>query len=323
MRINMKFEKKKLYWGVALILCALACAELAARYCLGLGSPPLSIVHPRIEYMFKPNQDLYRFGNHIIINQYGMRTDPFSPKKTRDEYRVMVFGDSVVNGGAQTDHADLATTKLQAKLVEEMGKPVIVGNISAGSWGPGNWLAYVKEYGYFDADVVILVVSSHDYADNPTFEALNKSTHPTDNPPSALFEGITRYLPRYMPNFAALTTLNENDHFPINRTDHEVSRGLGDLKEFLGLALANSENVVVFQHWEKSEIERGGPGIGNERISELCKSIGVETVSLEARFRQSLLNGQDPYRDNIHPNLIGQSLIYNSLFDYLHVRLGM
>jgi hypothetical protein len=43
--------------------------ELFCRYILGLGDPPLSITHPTIEYMFKPNQNLKRFDNHILINQ--------------------------------------------------------------------------------------------------------------------------------------------------------------------------------------------------------------------------------------------------------------
>lgn len=53
-----------------LILCGslLAGGELTARFGLGLGNPPLSQAHPRIEYLLAPNQDVKRFGNRVAIN---------------------------------------------------------------------------------------------------------------------------------------------------------------------------------------------------------------------------------------------------------------
>jgi lysophospholipase L1-like esterase len=292
--------------------------EIFARYYLGLGSPPLSITLPQIEYMFKPNQDVMRFGNHFIVNQYGMRTGSFDAHKIDNgQFRVMVFGDSVLNGGNQTDHAALATTLLQNRLAEKLKLNAVVGNISAGSWGPGNWLAYAKEYGFFDANIVVLVISSHDYVDNPTFEALNQNTHPTKNPASALLEGITRYLPRYLPQLNAGGAVSESDRFEEQPSEKDVQRGLNDLTTFLELARSNSTNVVVLQHWEKSEVERGIPNDGHQRIRQVCESIGVPCISLEPRFRQSIKNGNNPYRDNIHLNQIGQKILADALFENL------
>ena len=139
----MRKTRKHLIWLTIAAVVAIVSGEIFARYYLGLGTPPLSITHQKIEYMFKPNQDVKRFGNHIIINQYGMRTAPFAVHKADGEFRIMVFGDSVLNGGNQTDHAALATTILHEKLSVAKQR-VVVGNISAGSWGPGNWLAYAK-----------------------------------------------------------------------------------------------------------------------------------------------------------------------------------
>ena len=51
--------------------------ELVARCALGLGDPPLSVKHPTTEYLFNPNQDLQGFGNRILVNRYGMRSDDF------------------------------------------------------------------------------------------------------------------------------------------------------------------------------------------------------------------------------------------------------
>ena len=49
--------------------------------------------------------------------------------------------------------------------------------------------------------MVVLVASSHDVTDNPTFAPLDPNTHPTKKPLLALTEGLTRYLPRYLPAF--------------------------------------------------------------------------------------------------------------------------
>lgn len=45
-------------------------------------------------------------------------------------------------------------------------------NISAGSWGPDNCAAYLKEKGTFGAEGIILVVSSHDAHDNMNWQTV-------------------------------------------------------------------------------------------------------------------------------------------------------
>ncbi len=313
----MKITKKRIGWLLIMAILITAGGELYARYHLGLGTPPLSVKDNNIEYMFKPDQDVYRFGNHISINNYGMRSGAISPRKNGNEFRVMVFGDSVLHGGNLTDQGELASTVLQKELIEVTAEKVVVGNISAGSWGPGNWLAYAHKYGFFDADVVVLVISSHDYADNPTFQPLDPNTHPTERPFTALGESITRYLPRYFPNFAPSEKTNETDHFAEPATE-EVAKGLEDLRGLLVLAKNSAKVVLVFQHWERDEATKGEAKPGNARIQKLCESIGIHSVQLESYFNESIKNGRDPYRDNIHPNQIGQQLIARAILERLH-----
>lgn len=312
----MKVSKKRLAWLLIATIIIAAGGELFARYYLGLGTPPLSLADPQIEYMFKPDQDIYRFGNHFFTNHYGMRSNTFPSKREGHELRVMVFGDSVLNGGSLTDQGDLATNVLQKSLSELTPNNVVVGHISAGSWGPGNWLAYVKKYGFFDADIVVLVISSHDYADNPTFEPLNPNTHPTERPFSAITEGVTRYLPRYLPRFASGKSIKEIDHF-LEPATEQVLKGLDDLKTFLKLAKISAKSVLVFQHWEREEINKGKVKPGNPRIRELCESMGISPIQLEPYFKQSIEAGNNPYRDNIHPNQIGQLLIAKAILENL------
>lgn len=324
MRIKKKYliqnilKNKYLIRSFCLAILLIATGEIFARYYLGLGTPPLSMSHPSIEYIFKPNQDIYRYGNHFITNQYGMRSEPFTKKKGSNEMRVMVFGDSVVNGGSPTDQPDIATSILKHRLTKIVTKNVVVGNISAGSWGPGNWLAYVKEHGFFDPDLVVLVISSHDYTDNPTFDPLNKYTHPTENPASALVEGIEKYWNDYSSKMSGGKSVAEVSQLPIDKTenrddDKAAIKGLGNLKSFLELAKSNSRTVLVFQHYEKPEIESGRAKIGNRRIKVTCEQLGIIPTSLEPYFQKSMQSGVDPYRDFIHPNQVGQKLIADAI----------
>ncbi|BDD87658.1 SGNH/GDSL hydrolase family protein [Desulfofustis limnaeus] len=286
-------------------ICALLVAgEWFARFVLGLGDPPLSTTHPRIEYMYTPDQDVQRFGNRFLVNGYGMRSEPFAVHKGEDELRLLVFGDSVVNGGNLTDHENLATTLLKDELFSLAGgRKVVVGNVSAGSWGPGNWLAYSQTYGFFGADVVVLVVSSHDVCDSPTFTPLDPITHPSKKPLSALSEGITRYLPRYVPIFMPDRPVVQD------KKECDRARGLADLSAFL-LAARSAGAALMVVHWpERDEVAAVGPESGFADLGDLARELGVKSVEAAPSVAAALDNGASVYRDNIHPDEGGQRVL--------------
>jgi lysophospholipase L1-like esterase len=298
-------------------ICALALGgEWFARSVLGLGDPPLSITHPRIEYMYAPNQDVLRFGKRFLINGYGMRSAPFAVRKGPDELRVLVFGDSVVNGGNLRDHDDLATTLLTYDLLPVAGgKKVVVGNVSAGSWGPGNWLAYSQTYGFFDADVVVLVASSHDVGDNPTFAPLDPNTHPTKKPLLALTEGMTRYLPRYLPAFLIGQPAPEGGATQASPTitDRNRAQGLDDLRTFLLAARDSGAAVLVVQWPEREEVAAGVPEDGFADLTGLARELGMKNIVAAPSVAAALDQGHSVYRDNIHPNDEGQKVLADLL----------
>lgn len=301
---KLRSWKSCIFLGVFVLIAA----EVVARYGFGLGAPPLFVVHPTIEYMYMPNQDLVRFGNRILINSYGMRSEEIPEQKQKDEMRILVFGDSVLNGGNLTDHADLATTIAAKKLTDGGDQEFWIGNVSAGSWGPGNYLAYVKAYGFMQADMIGLLISSHDYGDDRSFEPLDKKNHPVRKPRSALIEGIERYLPRYLP-----ATIKASANRSVTPPDDKtVEKVLGELKEFLMLAKKQGQ-VVVFQHLESSEVELGKLNAGGARIAALCAILDIPVVSLRSSFEHAIVKGQNPYRDNIHINELGQQLVAEAL----------
>jgi hypothetical protein len=301
-----------------LVLATLVLAvagELVARFVLGLGDPPLSMSHPDVEYMFRPAQDCLRFGNRVKYNAYSMRSDDFPSRKTNPaELRLLVLGDSVINGGNLTDQADLATEIVKRQLTQQLDRPVVVGNVSAGSWGPDNHLAYIKLYGLFDADIVVLVLSSHDVADMRSFKPL-VGVHPgfPDVPPvSALAEGITRYLPRYLPGFGDSSESDkagDKDGRPRTR-DPFPSRVV--LDELLTRVRSSGALPILIHHAERAELT-GEYKPGRELLADWAADHNVPFHDAAARFRAAHQRGDSPYRDTIHPNPRGQQLLAEEL----------
>lgn len=293
--------------GLSAVLVLLA--EATCRWVLGLGTPPLYETDPTFEYRLQPNQDLYRFGNHVQVNRWGMRAADFgATKSSADEVRVLLVGDSVINGGSQIDQQDLAVTRLQTALGKALGRPVVVGNASAGSWGPGNWLAYTQRFGFFDADVVALLTGSGDVADNPSFAPLS-ANHPTHAPQLALSEAIQRYLPRYLP-LEWISAEETSSAPPPGDTKAELARGLADLQAFVESAGASGRAVVVLHHPDRQEFESGQYLPGFALIASLMQRLHVPFVPLRPHY---LAAGGHPYRDGIHTNAHGQHLIASAL----------
>jgi lysophospholipase L1-like esterase len=288
--------------------------ELFARFYLGLGDPPLSMNDPQIEYLFKPDQDCRRFGRRIKFNHYSMRSDDFPAKKTDPrELRVMMLGDSVINGGALTDQAKLATSMLQERLAADLGRPVVVGNISAGSWGPPNELAYLKRFGLFDADVVVLVLSSHDAFDVPTFQPIVgvNPGWPDRRPVLALWDGFERYLlPRLKWGTQPASVSGDAPPAPSvgPSMQSDVDQCLAAVRETVRLCRAGGARVIVAQHLERDET-LATPLFGYAQIAVTANDLGVTRVDLGPAFAAARAKGEDPYRDAIHPNEVGQRVM--------------
>lgn len=290
-----------------MVVVLVASVEAGLRLFVGLGNPPLLQTDETIEYMFKPNQDLRRFGNRIKINEYGMRSENFSDGKSDvSEFRVMVYGDSVINGGNQTDHTQLATELVKANLALVMtDRKIVVGNVSAGSWGPPNILSYIRKFGFFDADVVIIMLSSHDYADVPTFRPLNPNTHPTSAPSLAILEAVTRYLPRLFPVVAA----PQQNELDISSDLKDIDICLDALRDILILSEQSGAKTAIVQHWTQAELKAGKSFIGMDMIARIAEESGIPVYNDRYEMEKSIALGRVPYRDDIHLNAIGQGII--------------
>jgi hypothetical protein len=185
---------------------------------------------------------------------------------------------------------------------------VIVGNISAGSWGPPNMLAYARKFGLFDADVVVVVLSSHDYADAPTFTPIVgvDPSFPEHRPWCATWEALTRYLPRHLR--AGSPPSNEGDVVP-KVSPAKISQCLESLDELLKMG-PGARYLAL--HWEKGELGKAQPE-GHRLLAQVASERGVRLIDLGAAFAQGVAQGSDLYRDGIHPSAAGQKILADAI----------
>ena len=309
----VKLPSRFVGWAswIAMVVIVL---ELLARYWLELGDPILYVTHPTIEYLLKADQVARPYGNLVEVNHFGMRSPDFAPNKAAGEYRVLVFGVSVVNGGNRTDQADLATALLGSRLEAERPGSVTVGNVAAGSWGPGNWLAYVQEFGFFHADAVLLVVSGHDLRDNPTFADLNSATHPEHRPVSAVWDGVWRVI---VHSWLSLVAESGDSKERASRVSLAMGQGAQELSEFLQLAASQVPQVVVVLHPERRELERSQKSPELARIQRLLNQLGIPFLWGSTCLGGAEAAGLSPYRDDIHLTAAGQAALAECLLDAL------
>jgi len=296
----------------------IAGGELFARFVLGLGHPPLSVAHPTIEYMLVA-QDVRRFGNRVLVNDYGMRNEAVTPAPARNETRVLVYGDGVVNGGALTDHKDLATTDATYWSSRRNARPFVYLNVSAESWGPGNQLAHMKTYGFFAASAAILVLSSHDANDEPTFAPLDPSTHPTQAPVSALTEGASRYLPRLARWLARWLGVGGAPAQTEAPPPPGAFASQASLQEMFDLMAAQNLPACVFLHPSRQELMTT-PMEGHGLISRLAVDRGVPVFDLGETYKGTTIP-ERAYRDDIHISAFGQAALSKTLRDVMDLNL--
>ena len=284
----------KVYY-LAILLIILVGGEFILRHFMGLTQAPLYFESDKYEYMACPNQDGYRFGNHYHYNSYSQRSE--EPDTTKQI--ILGLGDSVIFGGVQTDQDSLATTI----FTKETGIQML--NISAGSWGPDNCAAYLREKGLFHAKAMFLLVSSHDAHDNMTFEPVVgiHASYPKENYKLAYWELLERYiLPRIFKKKSKKLDpdqqVNANTGIDIKKDGKTFNPGFQQLKE-----IADSIHIplIMYLHADAKELKNGEY---NEQGKEIIKWAETNHVTLIRELEYKFTS--DLYRDGIHLNEKGQ-----------------
>jgi len=299
---------KKVYYTIVTIIVLIVILELYLRFKWGFCDALLYNHSDKYEYIAQPNQNRHRFGAHIHYNSYSQRsTEPDSTRKI-----ILGLGDSVLFGGTWMDQDSLASTIFS----KETGMQML--NISAGSWGPDNCAAYLKEKGTFNAKAMILVCSSHDAYDVMSHIPVVGvyPNYPNKQYNSAIIELIDRYLfPRI--KYYTLRTKMKFDpdetivskivNSSVKKKSTLFNPGFAQLKD-----IADSLHIpfIIYLHAETNEIAKGQY---NEMGQEILKWADTNSVPLINGSQ----NGEttDMYKDVIHFNEKGQRHLADILIE--------
>ncbi len=245
---------------------------------------PVFVADKRYEYMTAPDQTLSADGVRFITNELGMRCGSVGAKKGK---RVLVVGDSVINGGLSSTQDSLATS------IAERATGVQVLNSSAPSWGPDNAAAFLDVHGHFDSDLLVAVFSSHDAFDRMTFEPI-VGHHPAypDHAPLLALEAYMRDL-LYSPSAPTPA--------PSGAVFNEGWKALTERAHATGIPF------VVLLHPEAVEVAQHGYDARGQQLLDSLHAWNVPVVELLGSADAAM------YWDRIHLNDHGQRALGRAL----------
>lgn len=293
--------------------------EIMLRIIWDLGNPLLYVADDQIGYLIAPNQKTRRSGNLIQINEYSMRSKSIKPIKDEQTLRILLIGDSIANGGWWTDQNKTISALLEQQLNKNVSdfSQVEVLNASANSWNPRNELAYLKKFGTFDSQIIILLINTDD------FYGQKPSSFVVGNHPSYLdkkvffalqelwYKNQLKNRSKSNPNKAQketnLVDKNLNAITAINNIAQEKQ-----LQFILAITPLKTETIPpygkTFQKRARTKLE------------ELTKNQNIEYIDFLPIFQQQE-NPETLYHDHIHLNDQGTKLVSQILEEKILLNL--
>jgi glycosyltransferase involved in cell wall biosynthesis len=304
------------------LILAFIATELTLRLAFGFGNPILSQVDLDTGYRFVPNQKVYRFGKTVEYNQYSQRSEPITVQKPKGVLRILMTGDSILNGGNPTDQKQTITEIFKSKL-SASGYPAQVLNASAGSWGIGNELAYLRKFGLFNSDAVILEIGTNDLP-QPTSTSIpvgKDPAFPDHRPLLAIQEVWSRYA--WPTILAKLHISSRNMDFPVtpqsDKPRQQFKKNMEDLERIT--QLVRMQKVPLFAMFVPelyNLVPKDNPPQYKDLFVEKVKSLNIPLIDIELAWSSLAKNTVKTYfRDGIHPNEIANQKIANFLFQKL------
>lgn len=312
--------EKLVLWGLGLGLLLLIIAEVFLRVNYGLGHPPIYVADARTGYRLAPNQRLRRRGNRIEINQYSMRGPAIQPTRPAQTLRVLLLGDSIVNGGWWTDQSELLSVKLEQAVATDLSQAdpnlglaqVEVLNASANSWGPRNELGYVLRFGTFEAQVVVLLLNTDDlFAVAPnSYELGRHPGYPTRRPPLALWELVNRrraHAPS--PDLQAL----------YDQPGDRVGANLEAIRQLHQTVRDSGGQLLLAMTPLKRELDPAGPKdyelVARQRLTDFAAAASIPYLDFLPVFQQS--QADLLYIDHIHLSAAGNDQVGQALAQWV------
>jgi hypothetical protein len=297
-------------WGPAgLLLIGLILLELGLR-ALGLGNPPLYVADSEAGYRLRPHQRLRRWGKRMVINRHSLRnSDPMS-EVSAQSWRVLLLGDSIVHGGTWTDQTQTISEQVRQFLTPRLGRAGIVLNAAAPSWGPQNQWGYLRQFGSFGAQVVVLLLNTDDlFAPPPTDWPVGRDRqYPCHCPPLALWEAVSLLIARPVQRPTARPPSGD-----------PVADNLLTIEQMRQFVQPQAQFLVVLSPLRR-ELKQPGPRdyerVARQRLADLLQRGGVPFLDLLPRWN-ALANPEALYRDSIHPSPAGNAQISQAIAEFI------
>ena len=298
----------------ASVVGVVVATEIGLRLILGLGERPLYVPDAEIGYLLAPQQKLRRFGNRMEINQYSMRNSTLKTTKDSDRKRIVLLGDSVVNGSWWTDQMQTLSALVAKQLEKNNGEQSIeVLNVSANSWGPRNELAYLRRFGLFDADILVLIINTDDlFTAKPTSLAVGKSPSYPDKAPLLALTDLYQFY------FASPQPIPELEQLRQSETD-KVEANLAAIREIKAIAEKSNTKFMLAITPLLAEFKQGAGENkmkARKRLQDLVQTENIEFIDF-LKVWSDFPQPEFLYRDHIHPSPQGNTKITETLTESL------
>lgn len=292
--INLKnpIFMKYFRYLIVFVISALVIAELFFRW-YGLHDYPTYREDPNYEYIHTSNQQRVIYRNEFFTNSFGMRSDNIDNKKRK----ILLIGDSVINGGNRNSNKELASSIIQEKL----GDSFQVLNISSGSWGPDNGMEFLIKHGNFDADLICLIFNSHDAGDIIDFTPVVgiDPIRPNKNDFFAFISFCKRFL------IPKMTSFKKKEAYQfINKETHFLNPGWDFFNDY---CRKHKIPLLVYLHAEKNEVKKGMYNQEGDKIISFCNRNNIKLVQDINQLKSNY------FSDGIHLNKYGQKMIADIL----------
>jgi lysophospholipase L1-like esterase len=310
---------KAKYWIPGCAIASLSAIELALRL-LGFGNPALLQTDANAGYIFAPNQVVYRFGNRLEYNQFSQRSEQIDSAKPEGTLRILMIGDSVLNGNNTTDQKETIPELFEARLLG-IKKQVEVLNASAGSWGIGNQLGYIRKFGTFESDAVILQIGTHDLLQPPS-GIPGVGNHPrmlNRKPLLAIQEVFEKHV---MPQLSSVFVSNSPAAgVPVS----ESQRFMENMQRFEQIvALVRAKDIPLFVLYTCDRADLlpvpNQPKFKSEFVDRL-KALKIPVIDTHAAWSTLPKTRVESYfRDGVHPTAPAYESIADLVFQQLCIQ---
>ncbi|MBD0342914.1 MAG: SGNH/GDSL hydrolase family protein, partial [Microcoleus sp. Co-bin12] len=219
-----------------------------------------------------------------------------------------------------TDQKETIPELFEARLLG-IKKQVEVLNASAGSWGIGNQLGYIRKFGTFESDAVILQIGTHDLLQPPSSSAGvgNHPLMPNRKPLLAIQEVFQRL---FSPQLSSIFVSNSPAAgVPVS----ESQRFMENMQRFEQIvALVRAKNIPLFVLYTCDRADLlpvpNQPKFKSEFVDRL-KALKIPVIDTHAAWSKLPKTRVESYfRDGVHPTAPAYESIADLVFQQLCIQ---